>query len=142
VDKPVDLVLTSPPYPSTYDYVPLQHLRLVWFDEGARGTEIGARRAWRKGEAPARRQWSEDTLAWTRAAARAVNMGGHLVVVIGDGLTPKGVVDSSKVTEEAARVCGFRSVARASVGRVDFARDATRWEHAFVFEKADGTSRS
>ena len=30
---PVELVLTSPPYPSTYDYLPMQHLRHVWLGE-------------------------------------------------------------------------------------------------------------
>ena len=43
----VDLVLTSPPYPATYDYLPLQHLRRIWFGENRRedDQEIGARRS-------------------------------------------------------------------------------------------------
>ena len=31
--EPVQLVVTSPPYPSTYDYLPLQHLRHVWLPD-------------------------------------------------------------------------------------------------------------
>ena len=43
-----DLILTSPPYPSTYDYLRLQHLRHVWFaDDVPYNAEIGARQDWR-----------------------------------------------------------------------------------------------
>lgn len=135
---PVDLVLTSPPYPSTYDYVPMQHLRTVWLglrDDGAGAREIGARRSWRKGAAEARRRWVEDTHAWTARAASALRPGGHLVVVIGDGLTPAGPIDTSGPTEEAATAAGLAAVARASVERADFARGTTRWEHAFAFAR-------
>ena len=39
--EPVDVVVTSPPYPSTYDYLPLQQLRLVWMGLHDEGREIG-----------------------------------------------------------------------------------------------------
>lgn len=135
LDRPVDLVLTSPPYPSTYDYLPLQHLRTVWLGLPEGRGEIGARRYWRDGAAEARRQWVADTAAWTRQAAEALAPGGHLVVVIGDGLTPTGTVDTSEPTEEAGVAAGLASVARASVERVDHARGTTRWEHCFVFRR-------
>lgn len=133
---PVDLVLTSPPYPSTYDYLPLQHLRHVWLGDHVRDEhEIGPRRAWRAGERAARRAWQRDTLAWTQAAAGALVEGGHLVVVIGDGHTPAGAVDASAPTEAAAREAGLVAVARASVARPDHARGIERWEHVFAFHK-------
>ncbi len=133
---PVDLVVTSPPYPSTYDYLAMQHLRRVWLDLSAPpAAEIGARKAWREGERAARRQWRSDTAAWTARAAAALAPGGHLVVVIGDGLTPAGTVDTSEATEAAAREAGLVPVARASTERVDHARGETRWEHAFAFAK-------
>jgi hypothetical protein len=134
---PVDVVLTSPPYPGTYDYVPMQHLRRLWLDDGRNGehSELGARRAWREGHKQARRQWVEDTRAWTQAAARTLRPGGFLVVVIGDGLTPAGPIDTSEPTDEAARAAGLRSVARASVERVDHARQTARWEHVFAFQR-------
>lgn len=136
LSHPVDLVLTSPPYPSTYDYLPMQHLRNVWlgFEEGT--GEIGARRYWREGGASARREWEEDTVAWTRRAAAALEPGGHLVVVIGDGLTPSGPIDTSAPTEDAGTAAGLVSVARASVERTDHARETIRWEHCFVFRKS------
>ena len=130
-----DLILTSPPYPSTYDYLPLQHLRTVWLGLPEGQGEIGARRHWRSGASAARRQWIDDTRAWTAAAADALAPGGHLVVVIGDGLTPSGPIDTSAPTEAAAKAAGLASAARSSVGRPDHARSTTRWEHCFIFHK-------
>lgn len=136
IDAPVDLVLTSPPYPSTYDYVPLQQLRGAWLGfEPKEPAEIGSRRQFREGIRWARKRWVEDTNAWTARAAEALRPGGHLVVVIGDGLTPSGAIDTREPTVSAAVAAGLEPVARASVERADHAREATRWEHIFVFRR-------
>ena len=140
IGPPVDLVLTSPPYPSTYDYLPMQHLRSIWFGDHARRGErheIGARRDWRDGSRGAKKRWSEATNAWTQSAASCLEPGGHLVIVIGDGLMPAGPIDTSAPTEHSARASGLRSVARASIERVDHARKTRRWEHIFAFAKPD-----
>ncbi len=131
----VHLALTSPPYPSTYDYLPIQHLRDVWLGFDAGRGEIGARRYWRQSEREAQSRWVADTHEWTRSVAQQLEPGGHLVVVIGDGLTPGGEIDTSAPTEAAAKAAGLVSVARASVERVDHARGTTRWEHAFAFRR-------
>ena len=137
VPEPVQLALTSPPYPAVYDYLPMQHLRRVWL--GAPGEddrrEIGPRRAWRKEGKRARRAWVEDTHAWTKAVAGALQPGGHLVVVVGDGLTPTGPVDTVAASRDAALAAGLEPVARASLLRPDHARDSSRWEHVFAFKK-------
>jgi DNA modification methylase len=134
--SPVALVLTSPPYPSTYDYLPMQHLRHVWLGERPDlGLEIGARRLWRGGLRRAREIWRSDTEMWTRNAARALQPGGHLIVVIGDGLLPSGVVDAAQPTLDAARRAGLALVAGASVERPEHAGLTNRREHAFAFRK-------
>lgn len=133
---PVDLVLTSPPYPSTYDYLPMQHLRQVWLPGGFDSDEIGARRDWRAGAREARRRWVADTMAWTASVARCMAPGAHLAIVIGDGIAPTGTIDTSEPTERAAREAGLAPVARASVDRPDHARGTLRAEHVFVFRKA------
>ena len=133
--EPVDLVLTSPPYPGTYDYLPMQHLRMIWLAQASKHAvekEIGSRRLWRKGNKDARRQWALDSRAWTVAAASRLQPGGRLVIVIGDGLTPAGPVDCAGVTVDAALDAGLKLEARASVERPDYARDTSRWEHAFA----------
>jgi hypothetical protein len=134
---PMDLVLTSPPYPGTYDYVPLQHLRRTWLEDGKKGesSELGARRSWRDGARGAKAQWVKDTYQWTGAAADSLRPGGHFVVVIGDGITPAGPIDSAETTDTAARKAGLKLVARASVEREDHARGTSRWEHVFAYRK-------
>jgi hypothetical protein len=133
ISEPVDLVLTSPPYPSTYDYVPMQHLRTIWLGLPPGEGEIGSRRAFREGHRDARQEWMDDTRAWMSRAVRWLRPGGHLVIVIGDGLTPTGPIDSAAITDEAARDAGFEPFSRASVERPDFARDTMRWEHALAY---------
>ncbi len=134
---PISLVLTSPPYPSTYDYLPMQHLRHVWLGERPNASrEIGARRLWRGGLRRAREIWRTDTDLWTRNVANALAPGGHLVVVIGDGLLPAGVIDASQPTLDAARRAGLTFIASASVERPEHAGRTNRREHAFAFRKA------
>ncbi|TNE92278.1 MAG: hypothetical protein EP330_02120 [Deltaproteobacteria bacterium] len=139
IDGRVNLALTSPPYPGTYDYLPLQHLRRIWFQEDRHEDpqEIGSRRSWRGGTKTARRDWAAATAAWTTSVANALLPGGHLVIVIGDGLTPAGPIDASEITEKAAQVAGLESVARASLERPDHARRSTRWEHVFAYRKPE-----
>jgi hypothetical protein len=134
--EPVDLVLTSPPYPSTYDYLPMQHLRTIWLGTEVGEGEIGSRRSWRDGGKQAKRQWADDTDAWTAAAARALTANGVLAVLIGDGASPDREIDASAPTEAAAKKAGLRAIARASVPRVDHARETTRWEHCLLFGRA------
>ncbi|MBN2799534.1 MAG: hypothetical protein JXX28_10340 [Deltaproteobacteria bacterium] len=139
----VDLVVTSPPYPSTYDYLPLQHIRRVWLGDveaEAIDREIGSRRSWRQeGAKQARRVWAEDTKTWTRSMAAALEDGGHAIIVIGDGLHPAGVVDTVEPTVTALRAAGLREVGRASVARPDHARGTVRWEHIIASQKDPAT---
>ncbi len=138
VPQKVDLVLTSPPYPATYDYLPMQHLRNIWMqDEPTNRNEVGSRWKWREAPRKAVSGWRKDTDKWTARAASVMNPGAHLVVVIGDGLTPQGLIDTSEPTSSAAIKAGLVPVARASLERPDHARGTTRWEHVFAFRKPD-----
>ena len=133
---PGDLVLTSPPYPSTYDYVAQQHLRHIWFDRRAESElELGSRKSWRANSREALASWHQDTLQWTQAAADALEPGGHLVVVIGNGRTNAGDIDAAMPTRGAAEQAGLTHLATASVKRPDHARGGGLWEHAFAFQK-------
>ncbi len=134
---PVDLILTSPPYPSVYDYLAVQDLRAAWMDvELAERREIGPRRAFQElGSREAWRQWQADTHTWTRAVSSRLRPGGHLVVVIGDGLVEEGTVPTWETTRAAAEAAGLRFRASASLARPDPVRRATRWEHALAFTR-------
>ena len=138
LDAPVDLIITSPPYPAVYDYVPMQHLRHIWLgvnSEPGKHAELGARRHWREGRRQAQKKWRTDTFAWTQRMASVMSKGGHLIVVIGDGLTPTGRIDCVSATQDAAREAGLELRARASIERPDYAREDSRWEHIFMFAR-------
>ena len=90
---------------------------------------------WCLGVKEARRDWLADTRTWTVDVSRALDEGGHLVVVIGDGLTPTGGIDTAEATVQAAEAAGLTLRGRSSVERPDHARNTVRWEHAFAFQK-------
>jgi hypothetical protein len=130
----VDLILTSPPYPAVYDYLPMQMLREAWMGiYGDRRAEIGARRLWRRSHPIAMGMWCEDTARWIGASARVMSSTGHLVVVIGDGLVGDQAIDTWSPTIAAAEQHGLRMEAGVSVARPDHARGSRRWEHAMMF---------
>lgn len=136
VREPVDLVLTSPPYPSTYDYLPMQHLRHVWLgDRPDAAREIGSRRLFRKGAQSARDTWRRDTEMWSERAARALANGGRLVLIVGDGWIPSGVVDAAAPSVAALERAGLQLLAGASLERPDTGGRARLREHVFAFAK-------
>jgi DNA modification methylase len=129
---PLGLILTSPPYPGVYDYLPLQQLRNLWLaiDPGeAFAQEIGSRRSFRAHRADAVTQWREDTARWISRQSKALDASGALIVVVGDGLVAGKTVDALSPTVEALRAAGLEIQARASVDRQDHARQRIRTEH-------------
>ena len=136
------LIVTSPPYPGVYDYLPMQQLRSLWLGldlrDGAMG-EVGSRRAFRaQGRKDALARWRSDTDQWIGAQARALGPGGRLVIVVGDGLVGNRMVDALGPTVESIRAAGLHVVARASADRPDHARETIRIEHMIMAERPGG----
>jgi hypothetical protein len=134
------LVLTSPPYPGVYDYLPMQQLRYTWLGLRPPGAdmaaEVGSRRSFRaQGRHLAARQWRADTDAWIRRQAEALPAGGRLAVNVGDGLVGDRTVDTLGPTVEAMQAAGLTVIARASADRPDHARERIRIEHFVVGEQ-------
>lgn len=137
------LVLTSPPYPGVYDYLPMQQLRYAWLGVEPTGkafsAEVGSRRGFRaQGRAGAFRQWRQDTAQWISTQTRGLRDGGLLVVNVGDGLVGGRLVDALSPTVEAMRDAGLEIVARGSADRPDHARQAVRIEHMVLGRKGGG----
>jgi hypothetical protein len=135
----VGLILTSPPYPGVYDYLPMQQLRLGWLEidatEGFSG-ELGSRRSFRaKGRQDALAAWRKDTQAWIGTQASALAVGGVMGIVVGDGLVGDRPVDTLSPTIECMRAAGLEIVARASADRPDHAREVIRTEHLVLGER-------
>jgi hypothetical protein len=126
-----DLVLTSPPYGGTYDYLAHHALRLDWLGLGAAGldqAEIGARRRTRTVDV-----WDRE-LGEALHAMRAVLRGpeARVVLVIGDAqIGPRRLDAHEHVVSLAPRV-GLAPVAAASEGRPDHLGGPDRREHVIV----------
>ncbi len=133
------LILTSPPYPGVYDYLPMQQLRMAWLgiDPGQEmGWELGSRRQFRaEGRARALANWRKDNAAWIGKQASGLEPGGLFAIVVGDGLVGDRLVDALQPTTDAMEAAGVDVVARASADRPDHARDTIRIEHLVLGRK-------
>ncbi|RME28930.1 MAG: hypothetical protein D6798_01280, partial [Deltaproteobacteria bacterium] len=133
------LILTSPPYPGVYDYLPMQQLRLAWLGiEPGRdmARELGSRRQFRaEGRARALSRWRKDNAAWIGRQAEGLERGGFFAIVVGDGLVGDRLVDALQPTVQALEDAGVEVVARASADRPDHARNTIRIEHLVLGRK-------
>ncbi len=131
-------VLTSPPYPGVYDYVPLQALRIAWLDLDdtlGRRKEIASRRGFRADRRRALQTWRTDSRAWLGNLATRVAPGGRALIVIGDGQVGSRHIDALEETASAAEHGGWRPLASASGERPDPGRRSRRREHILLLER-------
>ena len=136
--EPVGAILTSPPYPAVYDYLPLQRLRCAWLgldDRPLQLAEMGPRRAFLADPRKAWHRWRKDLGAWLDRVPEQLRPGGTLGVVIGDGFAKGRVIDTLAPLEEAARSAGLQPLARASGARRDDGPGVTRREHILFFRR-------
>jgi 16S rRNA G966 N2-methylase RsmD len=131
------LVLTSPPYPATYDYASHHQLRHALYgddDAFVHEHEIGSRR-----ELAARRdavaRYREDTEAWMRNVWRALAQGGQMIVLIGDGTAAGRAIQTADLVAGVAARLGGRTVARVSQVRPDWTRRGAKREHLMLIRK-------
>ena len=137
--KNVDTIITSPPYPGTYDYLPLQQLRQAWFDLDMKvESEIGSRRSF-KTTRNAYASWLRDTDDWMASAANALAIGGRIAIVVGEGIQAGRSLKVARPTMNAAQRAGLKFVCCASVDRKDPATEQKKIEYIIVFEKTAET---
>ncbi|MCC6748869.1 MAG: hypothetical protein IT371_14520 [Deltaproteobacteria bacterium] len=145
-DASVDVVITSPPYASVYDYVEHHELRTDWLglDDGAfRRGEVGSRRSFTDPDAGLAR-WHTDGRAWLKAVARVLKPGGRVVVLGGDGASSQGPIPFDRSLASWAEPAGLTLRATASQRRTTFDpeterayRGASRREHLMLLGHAD-----
>jgi site-specific DNA-methyltransferase (cytosine-N4-specific) len=115
--EPIDLVVTSPPYPNAYSYHLYHRTRLIWLgydpDEFKR-IEIGSHRKY-SSKGPHRA--TEDTFKsefetifrWLRTRLRDRR---YACFVIGNSTLAGSTIDNADILAAAGAVAGFREVAR------------------------------
>jgi hypothetical protein len=135
-DRGVQLVITSPPYLGTYDYLAHQARRATILGIGtarAAAAEIGSRRAATEPEEAILR-WREDLAAVLAEMERVLVPRGHALLLIGTSRVGEELVHSDAILEELAPRAGLEVVAVASQDRPDrgpsgTASQSTRPEH-------------
>lgn len=134
----IDLVLSSPPYAATYDYLEHHDVRLRWLrlkPERFAQLEIGSRRAYARLTAPrAREQWDDELGRTLAAVGRVLTAEGLALFVIADSAVRSMPLRADQVLATLAPKAGLEVVAVASQRRPHF---HTRTQNAF----ADGPRR-
>lgn len=125
-----ELVMSSPPYGGTYDYVDHHALRYAFLGLDAAPMtrhEIGARRnATYEG---ALERWNHETVSYLRAIRERLAHEGHVLLVVGDGRVERRSVPAIEHLGELAPHADLELHAAASEPRVDPLGGPPRAEH-------------
>ncbi len=108
----VDLLLTSPPYPNTYDYYLYHKHRMLWLDEDfkyAMSEEIGSRREFSSLKKP-KDNFAKDLFEIFTSCDNALKVGATVVIIIGDGKIQGEIYDSKENTIEVCERIGWKLV--------------------------------
>jgi 16S rRNA G966 N2-methylase RsmD len=129
-----DLILSSPPYGGTYDYVAHHARRYAWLgiDSSALAEhEVGARRTISEGR-EGRARWDTELLACLRAMRSVVAQSGCIVLLIGDGETQGERIDALAQLDRLAPRAELELVSSAAQAREDFYGGPARREYLIL----------
>ncbi|MGZ3474189.1 MAG: DNA methyltransferase [Polyangiales bacterium] len=142
----IDLVLSSPPYAATYDYLDHHDVRLRWLrlrSDRFEGLELGARREYANlTGGRARAKWEDELGRTLKGMARALAPSGTVVLVLADSAVRDFALRADSIVDRLAPDAGLALVASASQPRPHFHsatraafRDAPRKEHLLALRK-------
>ena len=135
--EPIDLIVTSPPYAGTYDYVDHHARRYPWLGlepTRLREGEIGARRAL-KGQEGLQR-WDRELGDALRGMAAVLGPDGRAVLLLGDGQIERERVEAERQVERLAPSAGLAVIAVASQARRDYSGRRDRREHLIALRRS------
>jgi len=146
-DAKVDMVITSPPYPGTYDYAHHHDLRMSFFGIANKKfitEEMGARRSFAVDEeqlwSKSFKQWQRDSRKIFSELAKVLRSGGYMVMVMGDSMAGRHAIYAD---DELPQVMGrsFELVASAWQSRPLLGREKQAFkgnnkrEHLFLLRR-------
>jgi hypothetical protein len=129
-----DLIVSSPPYGGTYDYVQQHALRNAWFDLDTsefRENEIGARRSLQRttgGQA----RWNAELSAVLQSLRSVVHDGSHVILWMGDAELTGQRISADEQVAGLAPGAGFTLVAAAAQSRPNLRGGPDRFEHLLL----------
>lgn len=138
-DQSFTMVITSPPYGGTYDYVEHHARRFPWLGLDPRlleRKEIGARRRLSQGE-DAEERWQAEVRAFLSSMGDVLVPGALAILVVGDADVGGRRVDAEMQIGGLAPACGFELRAAASEERPDWSGRKRRREHLLALVRSD-----
>ncbi|MGC8556983.1 MAG: DNA methyltransferase [Fervidicoccus sp.] len=115
-ENSVDLIVTSPPYPNTYDYYLYHKLRMFWLDldwEGAKFNEIGSRLR-HSSQRESIDSYIKDLTACFSQLGRILKPNKPFVIVVGDSIIRKEFLEGDTIIKEIADRTNFKVVSKVS----------------------------
>jgi DNA modification methylase len=115
-ENSVDLIITSPPYPNTYDYYLYHKLRMFWLGldwEKAKLNEIGSRLR-HSSQRENIDTYIKDMTTCFSHFARILKPDRPFVIVVGDSIIRKELLKGDIIIKEIAERTGFKVVSRVS----------------------------
>ena len=113
-DKPVGLVITSPPYPNAYEYWLYHKYRMWWlgFDPiQVRTFEIGARPHYQKKNGQTEEDFRKQMSSVFDLLSKVLVSGGHICFVVGRSVIKGKIVDNAELIRSVAEEHGMVFVA-------------------------------
>lgn len=104
-DKPVGLVITSPPYPNAYEYWLYHKYRMWWlgFDPiQVRTFEIGARPHYQKKNGQTEEDFRKQMSSVFDLLSEVLLSGGHICFVVGRSIIKGKIVDNAELIRSVA----------------------------------------
>ena len=113
INRPIGMVITSPPYPNAYEYWLYHKYRMYWlgFDPIAvKSREIGARAHFFKRNHHTADNFVKQMTKIFDLIKAVLVKDGYACFVIGRSRIHGRIVDNASIIEEVAQVAGFQSV--------------------------------
>ncbi|MEM6292721.1 MAG: DNA methyltransferase [Myxococcota bacterium] len=133
------LILTSPPYGGTYDYVQHHARRYPWLGVSVKSFErgeMGARRNFGgKGDRQRTKGWDAEVSAMLGSMESVLEDAGQIVLLMGDGEVADRRVDVVPQLQRLGGAVGLRVAAWASQRRVDWKGGKPRGEHLVLLRR-------
>lgn len=142
--KSIDFILTSPPYPNSYDYYLYHKHRMLWLGydvNSVMAAEIGSRREFSSLRLP-KEKFNSDLLQVFEACNTLLKEHGKIAIIMGDGKIRGEKYDAKENLEKTLEPLHWRPIEYSYTNLDDTSRSfqqsyrtKEKREHVLVFEK-------